>query len=168
MDTEKYKALYEYQKEQCEESRQRFHRLEDKAVKYLTSLTIAASVYALLIRSVFESLSNPSCVIEYITIISIALTFYAMCSTWSFIFRAIKLQKLVKMPSNDKVIDLFKKNKKAEIYLGLSKKYTKAIKLINSEYDEKLKFVRKGYSAMVLSGWCFLISVSLIFINLWR
>lgn len=167
-DIEKYKTLYEYQKDQFDKAKQSFHRLEDKAIKYLSSLTFAFSAYIILIRSIYDKfLVNPDA-LTYAVYFSIALTFYAMCSSWSFVFRAIQLQKLVKMSSDIEIIDFFKKNTKASIFLALSKKYSEAIILLNEEYDKKLNFVQKAYTEIVFASWSFLVSVTLIFIHLWR
>jgi hypothetical protein len=167
-DTEKYKALYEYSKERFEEERQRFIRLEDKAFKYLTSLTVAFSAYLLLIRSIYEKIQAPYDFLGTLVIISVAVTFYGACSAWSFIFRAIRLQKLVKLPAGNDIIKLFKDHKKAEIYLGLSRNYSEALQLVSKEYEIKLHHVRKGYNEVAFTGWSFLVSTTLIFFYLWR
>lgn len=167
-DIEKYKALFEYHKDQFNEEKLRFNRLEDKAYRYLTSLTVAFSAYILLVRSIYQKIEPPYDWLSILVIMSIALTFYASCSAWSFIFRAIKLQTLVKLPSGDKVINTFKNNKKAAIYFGLSRQYADALAIMESEYEEKLRYVRKGYSEVAFTGWSFLASITLIFIYLWR
>ena len=71
------------------------------------------------------------------------------------------------MQSNEEMIDYFKNNEKETVYLGLAKKYTKAIDLINNEYNEKLQNVRKAYSEIALSGWLLLASLTSIIIHYW-
>lgn len=167
VDNEKYKALYEYQKDQFESESERFNRLEDKAVKYLTSITVAVSAYVLLVRWCADKIIPPSGLMDWLVVISVVFTIVAMASSWSFIFRSIKLQDLMKMPAGDQVSELFHNNERASIYLSLSKRYSEAAKEKERQYSLKLKNVRKGYSEIVFSGWCFLISVSLMFANVW-
>src|SRR5690606_11581321 len=152
VDTEKYKALFEYYKDQFNEGKLRFNRLEDKAFKYLTSITVAFSAYILLVRSIYQKIEPPYDWLAIVVMVSIALTFYASCSAWSFIFRSIKLQALVKLPTGEEVINTFKNNKKATVYLGLSRQYSKALIIMNEEYEKKLKYVRKGYSEVAFTG----------------
>jgi len=167
IDHEKYKALYEYQKDQFESESSRFNRLEDKAVKYLSSITVAVSAYVLLVRWSADKIMPPSGLLDWLVFISIACTILSMASAWSFIFRSLKLQKLMKMPVGDEISELFHANERATVYLSLSKRYSEAAEEKAMQYNLKLENVRKGYSDIVLSGWCFLISISLIFSNVW-
>jgi uncharacterized membrane protein YkvA (DUF1232 family) len=167
VDHEKYKALYDYQKDQFESESGRFNRLEDKAVRYLTSITVAVSAYILLVRWSADKIIPPSGFLDWLVVISIVFTIISMASSWSFIFRSIKLQDLMKMPAGNEVSDLFHENERATVYLSLSRRYSEAAKEKERQYNLKLKNVRKGYSEIVFSGWCFLISISLIFANVW-
>ncbi|MCS0321135.1 hypothetical protein [Vibrio diabolicus] len=167
VDIEKYKFLYEFQKEQLAEERQRYSRLEDKAVKYLTALTFALTAYILLVRWVSKSILPPEGVLSWLVVVSILLTFLALCSSWSLILRSLQLQDLIKLQTDSSMIEYFKKNKREVVYLELAKKQSQAIAAINVEYDKKLALVRKGYQDIVFSGWCFFISIVLIFIKLW-
>ena len=167
IDSEKYKALYEFQKSQFEEERDRYRRLEDKSVKYLTSITIAMTGYILLLRWTLSEVVPPTSINSWVVVILMIMTLAAMASSWSFVFRSIKLQSLIKMQSNDEIINYFKNNKKETVYLGLARKYTDAIALINDEYTEKLNNVRKAYSEITFSAWLLLASLISIIIHYW-
>jgi hypothetical protein len=167
VDSEKYKFLYEYQQEQFLAEKHRYSRLEDKSIRYLTSITIAVSAYVLIVRWAFERLVEVNSIKSWLTLISIVITIIAMCSAWSFIFRSIKLQKSIRMPSDIESIDYFKYNKKEVVYLGLAKKYSFATQELLVEIDQKLKNIKKGYMDIIFSAWSFLISITLIFITMW-
>ncbi|PCJ31712.1 MAG: hypothetical protein COA90_05465 [Gammaproteobacteria bacterium] len=167
VDIEKYKLLYEFQQEQFASERQRFTRLEDKSIKYLTSISIAITLYILLIRWAFEKIVPPSDFLGWLTVCSVAITFLAISSAWSFIFQSIKLQNLIKMQSDKTMIEYFKINKREVVYLGLAKKYSEATEKIEIEIEKKLKYINKGYAEIVFSAWCFFISTILIFIKIW-
>lgn len=161
MDHEKYKALYEYQKNQFEFESERFNRLEDKAVKYLGSITVAVSAYVLLVRWCVDKIIPLSGVLDWMVVVSIVITILSMVSAWSFIFRSIKLQDLMKMPIEG-VSELFHNNERGTVYLSLSKRYSEASKEKEKQYDLKLVNVRKGYSEIIFSGWSFIVSIFLI------
>ncbi len=167
IDEEKYKALYEYHKDQFASESNRFNRLEDKSTKYLGAITVAVSAYVLLIRWSAEKILPPVDIISWLAVFSIGLTIFAMASSWSFIFRSIKLQDLMKMPIGSEITELFHNNEKATVYLSLSKRYAESAEAKEKQYLLKLVNVRKGYSEIVFSGWCFLVSVLLIFTNVW-
>lgn len=167
VDTEKFEALYEYQKQQFDEQRLRFDRLESKSTRYLGSITIAVSAYVLLVRGVMEQLLPPSGLLGWLVVVSIVVTFVSLASAWSMIFRSMKLQKLVKMDSSSATTEYFKRNKKESVYLGLAEKYSQATGMLSQEYEIKLEYVRKGYNEICFTGWCFFISTILIFAQVW-
>lgn len=167
VDVDKYEELFKYQKEQFEAARSRFNRLEEKAVKFLSSATFALSAYVLLVRWVSDKIFPPTDILGWVVVISIVVTFLSLCSTWSMVLRSIKLRTLVKLKADNEMVDFFKKNKLETVYLSLARRYVQAIQKVNDEYNEKLEYVRKAYSEIVFSGWCFFISTILIFIKIW-
>ncbi|EOB9556378.1 hypothetical protein ACIX9V_004391 [Vibrio vulnificus] len=167
VDVKKYEELYKYQKEQFDAARARFNRLEEKAVKFLTSATFALSAYVLLVRWVSDKIFPPQDVLGWAVVISIVFTFLSLCSTWSMVLRSIKLRTLVKLKADNEMIEFFKKQKLDTVYLALARRYAQGIDKTNEEYEKKLKYVRKAYNEIVFSGWCFFTSTILIFVEIW-
>ncbi|WP_373071871.1 hypothetical protein [Sulfurimonas sp.] len=167
VDSEKYKLLFEYQKNQFDEEVNRYRRLEEKALKYLSAITFALGAYLFLIRQIIEGIIPPNNLLEWLIILSVAITFICFLSSWSLVFRAIKLSDIVKMPSDDKIISYFKKNTKETVYLGLSKRYSEAIKKVEENYSKKLDFVQKAYTDISGTIWTLSISIVLILILEW-
>lgn len=167
IDSEKYKLLFEYQKNQFDEEVNRYRRLEEKALKYLSAITFALGAYLFLIRQVIEKVIPPNNLLEWLIILFVVITFVCFLSSWSLIFRAIKLSDIVKMPSGDEIISYFKKNTKETVYLGLSKRYSEAIKKVENNYSEKLDFVQKAYTDISGTIWALSISIVLILIREW-
>ncbi|PQJ84252.1 hypothetical protein [Aliivibrio sifiae] len=108
VEIEKYKYLYEFQKEQLAEERQRYSRLEDKAVKYLTALTFALTAYILLVRWVSKSILPPEGMLSWLVVVSILLTFLALCSSSSLILRSLQLQDLIKLQTDSSMMNILK------------------------------------------------------------
>jgi len=167
VDSEKYKFLFEYQKNQFDEEINRYRRLEEKALKYLNVITFALGAYLFLIRQIIEQVIPPTNLLEWLITISVFITFICFLSSWSLIFRAIKLSDIVKMPSNDDTILYLKNNTKETVYLGLSKKYSEAIKKVEENYSKKLDFVQKAYTDIGGTIWMLSISIALILIREW-
>lgn len=136
-------------------------------MKYLNATTLAIGAYLFLVRGIIEELIPPSNCLEWFVVISVGFTFAVFISAWSFIFRAIKLTDIVKMPSNKVLINYFKDNDLDTVYLGLSKQYSNGIKIIENNYEKKLKLVRKAYSEIMLTGWALVVSIIFILIQKW-
>jgi hypothetical protein len=167
VDLEKYKLLYEYQKDQFEKEIERFRRLEDKATKYLSSMTIAMGAYLFLARWAIENTIPPKGPIEWCVVISMISTFVAFMSSFSFFLRTTNLSGIVKMPADSALIDYFHENQRPTVLLGLSKKYADGVARMEESYEIKLGFVKKTYSEIVFTAWSLSISVAFIFIRQW-
>jgi len=167
IDSEKYKLLFEYQKNLFDEEVNRYRRLEEKALRYLSVITFALGAYLFLIRQIIEKVIPPNNLLEWLILLSVIITFICFLSSWSLIFRAIKLSNIVKMPSGDEIISYFKENTKETVYLGLSKRYSEAIKKVEKNYSKKLDFVQKAYTDISGTIWTLSISIMLILIQEW-
>ncbi|NTZ75309.1 hypothetical protein FCI59_28840 [Pseudomonas protegens] len=167
VDLEKYKILYEHQKNQFEKEVERFRRLEEKATKYFGSMTIAVGAYLFLVRWAVESLLPPKNLIGWLVIFSIILTFVSFLSSWSFSFRATKLSDIIRMPSDTALIEYFSDNLRGTVLLGLSRRYSEAIIEIEKAYRDKLYLVIKTYSEITFTAWSLTISVALISASRW-
>ena len=167
MDREKYKALFEYMEKQYSEERDRSGKLEDKAVKYLASITIAISAFVFLIRYVITEVLPPSGFTSWLVLISMAFTLLGLVSAWSMVFRSIKLQDVAKMPHGEDVIEMFNSKNLESIRLALAKRYSEAAKIREREYLNKLEYVKKAYSEIVFTGYCFLTFVVMLVVHGW-
>ncbi len=88
IDSEKYKLLYEYQKNQFDIVKNHYSKLEDKASKYLTFLGIVITAYTLMSKFyIFDyQVNEPTTLIYYIIFIYIGITFYLLCDCSSTLF----------------------------------------------------------------------------------
>ncbi|WP_407501058.1 hypothetical protein [Acinetobacter baumannii] len=163
VDREKYKALYEYQKAQLEDEKNRFGKLEDKAAKYLTALTVAITAYVLIVRWVFEWKITPE--YQYFLLVKIAIsnTFFLFCIAWGFILSSIKLRSVAKMSSDESLINFFKEKKLESVYLTLAKNYSQIISRYRIENEKKTDLMIWGYRFTIGAGISFMISMILIF-----
>lgn len=167
IDLEKFKILYEYQKNQFEKEIERYRRLEEKATKYFGSMTIAVGGYLFLARWAMGNIISPKNMIDWLVVISMAITFVSFMSSWSFSFRATRLSDIIRMPSDGALIDYFSDNERGTVLLGLSRRYSQAIVEIEGMYKERLSLVRKTYSEITFTAWVLSISVFLICASQW-
>lgn len=168
IDLEKFKILYEYQKNQFEKEIERYRRLEEKATKYFASMTIAVGGYLFLARWAVENIVPPKFLFDWLVVISMAITFISFMSSWSFSFRATRLSNIIKMPSDESFIEFFLDNDRGAVLLALSSRYSEAIIEIEKKYKDKLSLVRKSYSEITFTAWALSVSVILICASQWR
>ncbi len=168
VDIDKYKFLYEYEKNLFEEEVLRYRRLEDKAMKYLTSITFIMGSYLFLIRAVIEKFIPPTDCIECAILITTAITCGLYIFSLNYILKTIKPRRTVKMDSGEETINYFKNNTIAPIYLGLSKKYSKGIESIEKSYEKKLNYINQAHSSIIWASISLIISVIFILIQKWN
>ncbi|MFW1761034.1 hypothetical protein [Acinetobacter calcoaceticus] len=164
VDKDKYKALYEYQKAQFDDEKTRYSKLEDKATKYLTSLTVVISAYVLLVSKFIETGKTNFCLTYSLIIFFIILTFLSFCSAWFFIFKSLKLQEVKKMPSDHQLIEFFLDNELPTVHWDLAEKYDEVIKWYRNKNHDKTRLMQQGYNEIIHSGLFFIISLFFIFL----
>lgn len=165
LDREKYKALYEYQKLQFEDEKGQYFKLEDKASKYLSFLTIFITVYVFVFTNFIKNITEN---INFILYIIIIFCFFSsillFCSAWSFIFRTMKLMDIPKLTSNNELIEFFLDNDLESVYWDRAEKYSEAIQLYSAANNQKIKFMNIAYNEITFGSWLFVISICLLLI----
>ncbi|MEA9559113.1 hypothetical protein [Xanthomonas campestris] len=158
--------MYEHQKAQFSVEMERYRRLEEKAGRYLSYMTFAIGAYFIVAKWAIDELV-PSKLVDCVAIFMILFTFASFVSSWSFCFRATRLEDIVKVSSGNEMIEYFLDNCSGAVLLGLSRRYAQAIESIDGYYSLKLYYVRKAYSEIAFSMGCLCTSVFLILIKYW-
>lgn len=162
VDVEKYKLLFDYFKNQYEIAMQSYHKLEDKATKYVTLLTILITAYSLIAKTVFID-SKIMCNWYYIILYGLLIfTLLAIGSAWRFIFNCISLNDVGRMPNKQDTIDWFHDNERAGIYLGLVERYKESITIYENLNKHRTDNLNKAFDEIKFSGIAF--GVSLLYL----
>ena len=158
-----YKALYEHQKYQYEIEKNAYGKLEDKASKYLASLTVVITAYTAIVGIFLkELLINLNPLVCFLCIFLIVFSFIFLCFSWYSIFRCLRLQEVFRLESNQEMIDYFLDQDYLEtVYLDKTKKYDKATQQYIKKNKKKINLIKNGYSEILVGV---LSSVILIFI----
>lgn len=148
---EKYKELYELSKQVLEEELNRFTRIDDKAAKYLSALTLVAGAAAYFGKWVIDNLIPPKTFLELVLVIIAASLCAAIFVSWFLIFNTLRLHNLTKPPLNDETIKFFDDNIMIDIYYALTKGNRDALKVNRDTTDGKSRRLYRGYNAMIFS-----------------
>jgi len=162
MDNDKYEFLYNYARAAFEGELQRFKNIEDKSTKYLSLLSIIVVTYTIVIRFYFELLLPIVTVTQVLACIVVSITYLAMASSWSLLYRALQFTNIPRLPLDDEFIRTHEPEELSSIHFSLMKSCSKALALTRIENEKKSKLLIKGYEDIGFSMWSLTISVILI------
>lgn len=165
---DKYKELYELSKEVLKEELSRFNRVDDKAAKYLSVLTLVAGAAAYFGKWIIDNLIPPKTALEWILVIIAALLCASIFVSWFLIFNALRLHNVMKPPLNDETIIFFDDNRMIDIYYALAKGNRDAIKVNRDTIDRKSKRLYNGYNAIIVSGFILVAFLLLFIVHSWN
>ncbi len=165
---EKYKELYELSKEVLKEELSRFTRIDDKAAKYLSVLTLVAGAAAFFEKWIIDKLIPPKTFLEWVLVIIAALLCVTIFVSWFLVFNVLRLHNLTKPPLNDETIKFFDDNKMIDIYYALAKGNRDALKVNRVTTDCKSKSLSQGYKALIVSGFILITFLSLFVVYSWN
>lgn len=161
---ESNKTMYEYLKNQFDEERKRFVQLEDKSAKYLTLLSVVIPIFSgLLTQKGFIKINN--CILNLLVILIIVLILLSISSAWIKILNSLKLAEGTRLPTDEQIFNLFKREKLNICYETLSKTYQLAIieqQKLNAKKYESINF---AFKEIQFTGLCFGILIILLAIN---
>jgi hypothetical protein len=161
---ERSKLYFEYQADQYAAALDRIRKLEEKGLKVFASLSVIVTAFILIIRfTVTLVLNQKFVVLNIATGLAGVLTFLCLCSAWSFVFRAVLLKDIPKLPTDhQKMEGVFLDNPRDSTYVGLAKHYAKATSQIETTHGDKAKLIGLSFREMAFTAWAFLVFVVLV------
>lgn len=166
IDISKYAALYEYQKNQFSIVKAHYEKLEDKATKYLTYLSIFITAFTLLAKYYFiDTNIKASFLLICFTSFYLALTFIFVCLASGKLFSCLQVKEVFQVNTSEEMIDYFQNHKIATVYLGLAHHYKDVIKSYTEKNDEKANLLHKAFEYIQLAGASLIIVIILIILG---
>lgn len=161
-EEDKFKELFDLSLYALKEEQERFKRIEEKASKYFTILTVLLGVYGFFVKWIIENIKTPRSDIENLFIllsfVLVCLIFYA----WNMMLKILKTRGITKIPMNDEMVDFFEKNKRKDIYKSLAKKNGEVLNKNIEMTEEKADLLDKSHKIIIAMGW-FLLFYSFLF-----
>ena len=149
----KWELLYQYATKALDQDIERFHKLDDKISKFINTVTIIIGVFVAAVPFVFKNHFPPKSPDEWVLIGLIFFTFVSLCSVWSFLFMALKLVNVPRMPLNEDIVELFKLNQNVNnIFFALTKTCQNAFEENKSVNAKKVKFLNRAYKNTVYAA----------------
>lgn len=148
----KYEELYRYTKKEFDSEVSKFSRLDDKASKYLSviSVLVAAFGYSFKLFWVDER----GWVDGDFVFIRLASLFFMLClgfslsRAWYFAFKAIKVKPVITSPIKDGVLKLFDKHNLSTIYYTLTRMCIRDAKENRKVNENTSEMLGKSYDSL--------------------
>lgn len=162
MKNEKHEFLYNYARAAFEDELQRFRNIEDKSAKYLSLLSVGVVAYTVILRFYSSSFFPAETVVQWLTCIAVAITYLAMASSWSFLYRALQFMDMPRLPLDKEFIKKYEPESLPTIHFALTRTCSDAIEYARNSNSDKTKLLIKGYKEIAFAMWALTLSVILI------
>lgn len=130
----------------------RFIRIDDKAAKYLSILTLVAAVSGFFGKWIIVNLIPPKSGAELALDIVGATLFIMIFVSWVLIFNVLRIHTVTKMPLDDETIDFFDNNELVYIYYALALANKDALAENRRITNLKSKRLYNGYISVIICG----------------
>lgn len=165
---EKYKELYNLSKEVLNEELSRFSRIDDKATKYLSILTLVAGVSGFFGKWLIDNLIPPKTTTEWELVILGALLFIMIFVSWFLIFNVLRIHTIIKMPLDAETIDFFDNNELIDIYYALAKGNKDALEENRKITNQKSRRLYHEYISIIINGIILILFLTIFVVHSWN
>jgi len=160
----KYKELYDLSKEAFNEELSRSARIDEKAFKYLTALTLLLGAFAFFGERLLDLIVPPKNYYEWSLIILSGLLLVLLIITWFLIFEVFKGHTLRKIPID---INFFDQNELIDIYYTLTKGMKQALDFNRQEGDHKHRHLSRSFVMIRIIVILLFLTLILFTIHIW-
>jgi len=157
---DKWELLYNHALKAFDLEVQRFYRLDDKAMKFITAISLVITIFLAVFKWVVE---NDLVVYSvYIYVILFAL-FTSLCIAWTSFFSSLRLASSPVLDVSDNMLSLFKTKDIATLRVSIFKGCQQAIEDRRNITIKKASYMNRGYKATISSATLLVILIVAIF-----
>lgn len=167
MDNQTHSFLYQYARSLLDEEMQRFRNLEEKAAKYLGFLSAGIAVYTFFLSELDTLIFPPKNFFQGSACIAVALTYAAMISAWSLLYRVTSLMEMPRLQLNDEYITTNKHEPVDRVQLSLARGCVRALEAARNQNNVKANLLALGYNDITFAMWTLSISVLFTLVSVW-
>ena len=163
----KYNELFRLSKYVLDEEVQRFIRIDQKASRYLSVLTVMFGISGFIGKWSIENFILKSD-IDYLGMIAFLLFAIFLVLSWYFSFKVLKVHELTRMPMNDEMIAFFDKNNLIDVYYALTKRFKDAYQENKHKTNKKASYLTWSYRFIICTFISLLLTFCLIGIKIYN
>lgn len=165
VDKEKFKTLYEYQRHHFDIVKSHYEKLEDKATKYLTYVSIFITAFSLLAKYYFIDETVKPNIFFYFTSFYSLLTFILLCQAFDKLFSCLQVKEVFQVNTSSEMIKYFEDNKRESVYLGLAHHYKNVIQSYIEKNNEKAELLQDSFRYIKNAGGSLVVMIVLVILG---
>ncbi|MEG5642253.1 hypothetical protein UXP00_03395 [Enterobacter asburiae] len=154
---ERAELLFEHQKKQYEIASEGVRRLEDKAMKTFSAISVIITIALLVVRNwwadIFPEKSGLSHVVCWMFLVFFLSMFFI---SWGFTFSAMQLQDVERPASDaDSLESFYMHQKRYNTLAAYAREYARLTDVVDLVHLSKAKLIRNCFEAMHFGAWSF-------------
>ena len=165
--TEKLKFMYEFQCEQYDIAKGQTARLDDKATKYLTFVTIVMATLGIISKYYFFEISQYN-FYSKASVFFLCVAFVLILNISRSLFLSLKVKELYKLSTGADMNNYIITNKLDDVYEGLSNDLSKINDSYASSAQSKKKFLEYAYKETSFLGIVLVLLLVSIMVDLYN
>ncbi|HEY0007584.1 MAG TPA: hypothetical protein VGB55_02575 [Tepidisphaeraceae bacterium] len=154
-DLDRQKALFDYAKEVVKDESDRFKRVDEKAVRYITALTFVLVAATFLGKWIIDRLPQTLTCLDWAVVGVGLIYFIATLLSWALVFRVLAVAQLTKPPLREDVLDWVETLDAVQTYRGLTQLMTESVTHNRSVTNNK--------SERLYLAYCFIVATTIVF-----
>lgn len=167
LHTEKLKFMYEFQCEQYDIARAQTSKLDDKAAKYLTFVTIVMATLGIISRYYFFEISKYN-FYSVVSAVLLCFAFALILNTSRLLFSSLQLKEVYKLPTGADMNQYIIASKLDDVYRGISDDLSKINESYRSSAESKKDFLKEAYKEISFLGIILVLLLVSIIIDLYN
>lgn len=160
---DQYKVLFDFYRAEYEVLRNEYYKVEDKAAKYLTSLSVLSGILLVSFREVV--IDFQPALLSIIQVLVLCILVLTISTSWRFIFMVLKPLDIKVIPYNQDGIEYFTSVDLDVFYYSMTIQYIDTISSHKIGIKSKTEFLKRAFSEIKLAGLVLLIFLLLILVD---
>lgn len=151
-ELQKHKELYDLAKYAFEEEIARSSRIDEKASRYFSVLSLLLGILGLVSSSYLSLYIPPKICVDYLGLLSFGLFAILLAISWIQTFRVFSVREVQSIPINKEMIEYFQKANVIDIYKSITEtNFKKGIDNSKKINIGKAVLLRSSYKFIIIS-----------------
>jgi hypothetical protein len=164
-DCEKYRELYVLAKEAFGEELSRSFRIDEKASKYLSVVTLLLGIFGSFGGRILSSNIPPKNLLDHFALLLGMCAFGSLIYTWLILFQILRVHDFKKIPIP---VEFFESNSLPDIYRGMAQGLKDNLAINRNLGDRKARLLWRGHLGIIAVTICLLSLSGLLVENRWN
>ena len=164
--TRDYKDLYEVAKAVLAEETARNTRLDEKAARMISGLSVVIVIYGFYGQWLLKHIP-PTSLLEVLVLVFSGFTLLFLVLAWARAFNVFRISAYAKLPFGSGTFDLHRQLQKDQFLFSLSKTIERAIRENRQIGNRKVEALTDSFRMLFCTAFCLFVLVVLVVLHTW-